>query len=115
MKFCTFGFVSSNTWSTAYVSIQDGFLRIYDSENTCRTQPRNIVTEIYLDEGYYASTIKVKDYSVIEGKVININYIYIEYDNGFWMPSKIIKLGCFDAGDTTAIKAAIDSYKGIQA
>ena len=36
---------------------------------------------------------------------------YIEMDNGFWMPQRLIKVGSFDIGVVQALKASIDRLR----
>jgi len=43
----------SYTWASTFVSIQDGFVRLYDKQDTFRAMPENFVTEIYLGEVLY--------------------------------------------------------------
>lgn len=113
-KFCSMGFVTSNTWSSTYVAVGDGFVRLYDKEETFRTNPENFVQEIYLDDGYGASDIKTKNYSLLQEKELMIHYMYVEVDNGFWAPTRIIKLGSFDARIMEKIRAAVDHFRALK-
>ena len=87
-KFCSLGFITSYNWNQSYLSVSNGFVRLYDSEETFKNQPTNIVQELYLDETTCTSNIKSKDYSRVDGKAIIIHYFYIQVDNGFWMPTR---------------------------
>lgn len=62
-------------------------------------------------QGYGASVVKTKNYSRVEGKDLMIHYLYIEVDNGFWAPTRTIKLGSFDARVVQQIKTAVDAFR----
>lgn len=81
-KFCSFGMVASKSWSDTYLTIIDGVVRLYDSEQTCRVDPRKFVMEIPLGRGHRASTIIKKNYSKDKMQVIDFYCFYLEVDNG---------------------------------
>ena len=95
-KFCTLGTVSSRKWSDTFVCIQDGFLRLYDSEETYRTNPANYVLEIFLDSKHQTSEIKSKDYSKNSFNQAIIHYTYLQIDNGIWAEYRLLKIGSTD-------------------
>ena len=92
-KFCTLGIVSSKKWVDTYLTIQDGFVRLYDSEETYRLNPTNYVLEIFLDTKHQASETKSKDYSLETSKEAIINYMYLQVDNGIFAPYRLLKIG----------------------
>jgi len=110
-KFCSLGFVTSYTWNATFVHISEGFVRLYDKEETFQHTPENFVQEIYLDDDFASSDIKLKDYSRVEGKVVPIYYIYIEVKQGFWAPYRVIKLGAFEREKVEKVKSAIDGFR----
>ncbi len=106
-KFCTYGLVTSKKWSDTYIVIQDGFIRLYDSENTYKSNPANYVLEIFLDNKYKTSPIQYKNYSKDAFKPIMIFYTYIIIENGMFSPSKILKIGSFNRNIIEDIEKAV--------
>eukprot|EP01038_Epipyxis_sp_PR26KG_P008450 gene8450-11428_t len=93
-KFCSMGFVTSQKWFSSYVTILDGIVSIYDSEKSYLSNPQNTVLKIALDHNFRASAIKRKNYSKDPLKIIEFYCFYIEIDNGLFMPTRQIKIGC---------------------
>ena len=106
-KFCTFGVVTSKTWSDTYLIIQDGHIRLYDSEETYRFNPANYVLEVCLDSKHQASETKSKDYSQDSFKQAIINYMYLQVDNGIWAPYRVLKIGAADTSTLDKLRAGI--------
>lgn len=97
IKFCNLGFVTSQKWSSAYVTILDGVVRLYESEEACRDNPEgNSFSEIVLESGFRASTIKKKDYSKNPLQIIYFYCFYIEQDQGVFSALRKLKIGCTD-------------------
>jgi len=96
LKFCNFGLVTSKKWVSAYVTILDGMVRFYESEEACRDSPENSFSEIVLQSGFRASTIKKKDYSQNPLQIIHFYCFYIEQDQGIFSALRKVKIGCTD-------------------
>lgn len=107
IKFCTMGLVSSKKWTDAYIVIQDGYLKLYDSQNTYSSNPANFVLDIFLDKTYTTSPTKSKDYSQRPGNVAIINYMYLEIDNGIFSPYRILKIGAVDTASLDNVRRGI--------
>ena len=95
-KFCNLGFVTSKKWTSVYITILDGVVRVYDSEESCLASPGNSFHEIYLGSGFRASAIKKKDYSQNPTQIINFFCFYIEQDQGLFSALRKLKVGCTD-------------------
>ena len=107
-KFCSFGMVSSKSWSDTYLTIIEGVVRLYDSEDTCRVDPRKFVMEIPLGKSHRASVISKKNYSKDKMHVIDFFCFYIEVDNGIFATSKILKLGSLNEATSKSIADCIN-------
>jgi hypothetical protein len=92
-KFCFFGFVGSKSWDLTYAVVVGHLLRIYDSEETYQTQPENFVYQLELTHSHLSSMIFSKNYSKDPANEIVIHYCYLLRDNGFWGPTKLLKIG----------------------
>ena len=106
-KFCTFGAVSSRKWNDTFITIQDGFLRLYDCEETYRVNPANYVLEIFLDSKHQSSETKSKDYSKNSYNQAVIHYTYLQIDNGIWAAYRLLKIGATDVTILDKIKKCI--------
>ena len=95
-RFCTMGFVSSQKWNDTYMVIQDGYVRLYDSETTYRSNPTNYVLEIFLERKMEASKITAKNYSKNPSKPVELHCFYIEVNNGMWAATRLIKIASSD-------------------
>ena len=102
-KFCSFGMVASKSWSDTYLTIIDGIVRLYDSEETCRVDPRKFVMEIPLGKAHRASAIQKKNYSKDKMQVIDFYCFYLEVDNGIFSATKMIKLGSLSEATAQSI------------
>ena len=102
-KFCSFGMVASKSWSDTYLTIIDGIVRLYDSEETCRVDPRKFVMEIPLGRSHRASAIQKKNYSKDKMQVIDFYCFYLEVDNGIFSATKMIKLGSLSEATAQSI------------
>ena len=111
-KFCSMGLVASKKWTDTYITIQDGYLKLYDSENTYRTNPTNFVMDIHLDKSYTTSTTKSKDYSQRPGNVALINYMYLQIDNGIFSPYRVLKIGAVEAAALDKLRKGVDDATG---
>ncbi len=93
-KFCYFGLVGSKSWDLTFAVIIGQCLRIYDSEETYQLTPEQFVYQLELISlCHLPSMIFTKDYSKDNNHEIFIHYFYILRDNGFWGPTKLIKIG----------------------
>ena len=108
VKFCSMGLVSSKKWTDTYIIIQDGYLKLYDSENTYRTNPANFVLDIHIDNTYTTSPTKSKDYSQRPGSVAIINYMYLQIDNGIFTPYRVLKIGAVDSATLDTLRKGIN-------
>ena len=81
-KFCSFGVVTSRKWTSTYIAIMDGTVKVYDSKETCLQNPLNSVLVISLSKYHRVTPIKVKNYSKDPMKIIDFHCFYIETDNG---------------------------------
>ena len=95
-KFCNFGMVSSKKWISTYLTILDGSVRLYDSQESCVNDPRSFVLEIVLGKNHRASEITRKNYSQDKMQIIDFYCFYIEIDNGIFSSSKLLKIGSLD-------------------
>mmetsp|Transcript_19973 Transcript_19973/g.19282 ORF Transcript_19973/g.19282 Transcript_19973/m.19282 type:complete len:140 (+) Transcript_19973:75-494(+) len=107
-KFCNFGLVTSKKWNSTYVTILDGSLRIYDSQDSCTNNPHSHVLEIILGKNHRASEITKKDYSTDKMKIIEFHCFNVEIDNGIFSATKLIKIGSMDP---RVAKSIADSIK----
>ena len=96
IKLCTLGIVSSKKWVSAYMTVIDGVVKIYDSKESCLANPQNTVLKITLTKSHCLSEIKPKDYSQDRSKIINFYCFYIQIDNGIFAPTRQVKIGCLD-------------------
>ena len=108
VKFCSMGLVSSKKWTDTYIIIQDGYLKLYDSENTYRTNPANFVLDIHIDSTYTTSPMKSKDYSQRPGSIAIINYMYLQIDNGIFTPYRVLKIGAVDSATLETLRKGIN-------
>jgi hypothetical protein len=108
IKFCNMGFVTSRKWTSAYMTIIDGIVRIYDSIETCHANQQNYVLQIALGRKHQASIAKKKNYSMDPTKVIEFFCFYIQLDNGAFLPTRLIKIGSPDPGLVERIIKCID-------
>lgn len=97
-KFCYFGLIGSKKWDLTYVVVVGHCLRIYDSELTYQNSPENFVYQLELTNRHLPSMIFSKNYSKDPTNEIIISYIYILKDNGFWGPTKLLKIGNTNRG-----------------
>lgn len=107
-KFCNFGLVTSRKWTATYVTVLDGILSVYDSQESCIANPHNHVLQIPLTQkGLRTSPIKIKNYSKDPLKIIEFHSIYLEIDNGIFAAERLLKIGCYNAGDAQRLTHAI--------
>lgn len=95
-KFCNFGMVTSKKWVSTYLTILDGSVRLYDSQESCVNNPKSFALEIVLGKNHRASEITRKNYSQDKMKIIDFYCFYVEIDNGIFSPSKLLKIGSLD-------------------
>ena len=106
-KFCSLGVVTSKKWNDTYMIIQDGFIRLYDCEETYKTNPANYVLQVYLDSKHEASETKSKDYSQTPPTQAIIYYMYLQINNGLWTPYKVLKIGAADVVTLEKLRGGI--------
>jgi hypothetical protein len=92
-KFCYFGIVGSKSWDLTYTVLIGHYIRVYDSEETYQKQPDNFAYQLELSPSHIPSMIFSKNYSKDPSNDIIIYYCYILKDNGFWGPTKLLKIG----------------------
>lgn len=92
VKFCNMGFVSSKKWTSAYVTIVDGVVRLYDSKESCLSDPQSSILKIVLTRHHMASEVKRKNYSPDKSHVLELFQFYIEIDNGIFAATRLIKI-----------------------
>ncbi len=96
-KFCTFGFVASDSWDLTYIVISDGLLRLYDSHDTYIANPSNYVYHVGLSRANAVSGINSKQYnSETTNEKYFCHYFYLEVNNGIWSNTRLIKIGGID-------------------
>jgi hypothetical protein len=95
-KFCNFGIVTSKKWNSTYITIIDGRVRLYDTEESCRENPHSHVMEILISKHHKATEIVKKNYSQDKMKIIDFFCFYIEVDNGLFAPTKLLKVGAME-------------------
>mmetsp|Transcript_7790 Transcript_7790/g.6963 ORF Transcript_7790/g.6963 Transcript_7790/m.6963 type:complete len:138 (+) Transcript_7790:87-500(+) len=94
IRFCNMGFVTSKKWSSAYMTILDGIVKFYDSEESCQSNPLSHFLLITLGSKHQASEVKRKNYqSQDKRSVIEFFTFYIQIDNGIFLPTRLIKIG----------------------
>lgn len=96
IKFCSIGIVTSRKWVSAYLTVVDSVVKIYDSKESCLANPQSFVLKIVLDKTHCVSDIKRKNYSQNKLKIIDFYCFYIQIDNGIFSPSRLVKIGCLD-------------------
>ena len=111
-KLCSFGFVVSKKWTSTYITILDGIVKIYDSEESCRSNPLNTVFQIVLSSRHRASEVKKKNYSQDKLKIIEFYCFYIEIDNGIFASTRLLKIGSPDPGIIERLVRCIDLMTG---
>ena len=111
-KFCSMGLVASKKWADTFITIRDGYLKLYDSEDTFRTNPTNFVMEIHLDRSYTTSQTRSKDYSQRPGNVAIINYMYLQIDNGIFSPYRVLKIGSVDTAVLDKLRRGVNDSTG---
>jgi hypothetical protein len=95
-KLCNFGMVTSKKWISTYLTILDGCVRLYDSQQSCVNNPKSFALEITLGKNHRASEITKKNYSQNKMEIIDFYCFYVEIDNGIFSPSKLLKIGSLD-------------------
>ena len=109
MKFCTFGLVTSKKWVAGYITILDGMVRIYDSQESCQSMPSQTILTIPLTSSHRVSEIKIKNYSQDKMKIVEFFCFYIEVDNGIFAPNRLIKIACFTRESCDKLANAVDA------
>jgi hypothetical protein len=112
IKLCNMGFVTSRKWISAYITIIDGIVRIYDSKETCQANAQNSALQIVLGHHHQASVAKRKNYSKDPLKVIEFFTFYIQIDNGALLPLRLVKIGSPDGGLIERMTKAVDINTG---
>ena len=94
VKFLSYGMVASGEWTPAFLVISEGTLRIYESEEAAKANPRETVTEIPLDRSHGSSGWKRK--TVPEGgRRYSCDYygFYITKESPWFGRVRELKLG----------------------
>ena len=107
VKFCSMGFVTSTKWTSVFLVIADGNIRIYDCEKTYMTAPLSFAEEIHLDRFHTCSAVKRKAYSQNGGRPVDFFCFYIEIDNGALMPTRILKIACLDHDEALRVNDCV--------
>jgi hypothetical protein len=111
-KFCSMGFVTSNKWFPGYLTVLDGIVRLYASEQACQLNPQDCVLQIQIKKNHHCSALKIKNYSKDPMKIIDFHCFYIEVDNGIFMPTRELKIGCLDPVVAEDIRRAVHLSTG---
>jgi len=106
-KFCAFGIVTSRKWVDTFIVIQDSFVRLYDSEDTYRSNPANYALEIFLDSKHCCSATKSKDYSHNSYTPAIIHCMYLQISNGMWAPTKLLKIGASEIATLDKLRKVV--------
>jgi hypothetical protein len=106
-KFCNFGMVTSKKWVSTYLTILDGKVRLYDSQESCVNNQNSFVLEIILSKKHRASEMSKKNYSQDKMQIIDFYCFYIETDNGIFSPTKLLKIGSLDQSVAKSIADCI--------
>ena len=109
-KLCNMGFVTSKKWTSAYMTILDGIVKIYDSKESCEANPINPVMQIVLGSRHQASEVKKKNYSQDNLKIIEFFCFYVQTDNGMFGPTRLLKIGSPDPGTIERLVKCIDIH-----
>ena len=106
MKLCTFGFVSSKKWYSVYLVIDNFYVRIFESREAYHSTSPVEITNIRVDKYTHTSPVNPKTYN-------NITFytFYIQYDNGAFMPTKLLKIGCVTRPQAEMIKDGVRFYR----
>lgn len=107
-KFCSMGFVTSQKWFSAYITVLDGLLCLYDSEDSFNASPYNHIVRILITRDHTVTTIKMKQYAVDPTKPITFFCFYLMKKNVIGSSSKELKIGCVDLPRAEAICRAIE-------
>lgn len=95
-KFCSMGFVSSAKWFSGYIVIQNGYLKLYDHEDTEKYSAKTTVLEIPLDRQHRCSAWKRKNYKQGAGVPMDFFSFYIMVDNEWLGTIRELKIGSHD-------------------
>ncbi len=110
MKFCAMGMVTSTTWTSGYVTLLDGVMKVYDSKETCERQPNEYILRIGLEKGHYASPIVQTWISQdFAAGGANFHAFYLMKDYGVMVPLKQIKLCCSHKETAERLARVIDA------
>jgi hypothetical protein len=110
VKFCNYGFVTSRKWTQVYLTLLDGIVRIYDSEDSCTANPQSYVMQIVMGRHHEASEYKTKNYSKDPTKVIDFYCFYIQVDNGVLAATRQLKVASADPGFIERLVKCIDLH-----
>lgn len=108
IKFCSMGLVTSSKWSTVWITLGDGILRVYDSEDSCSANAQSYVLQILLGKRHRASEVKTKNYSDNPLRVIDFFCFYIQLDNGIFQPTRQLKVASTDPKLVENFVASVD-------
>ena len=106
-KFWTLGLVTSRKWNSTYINVSYGRLNLYDSRESCISNPHTTVLSISLGKNHRVSEIKRKNYSKDNMKVIDFFCFYVEIDNGIFDVTRVLKIGCVNELQARAIANCI--------
>jgi hypothetical protein len=91
-KFCDMGFVTSKKYTSVFITILDGVFRLYASKEACTANSQDTLMRIPLTRHHEASAPKRKNYAPDRSKVLELFEIYIQINNGIFMPTRLIKI-----------------------
>lgn len=106
IKLCSFGFVASKKWYSVYLVIENFNVRIYESREAYHSSNAIEIMDIRVDKYTHTSPINPKSY-----KNIIFYTFYIQYDNGAFMPTKLLKIGCVTRPQAEMIKDGVRFYR----
>lgn len=110
-NFINYCYISSISCS-CYITIVDGIVRIYDTEEICQSNPLSYAFQVVLGSKHQASQAKRKNYSTDPLKVLELYCFYIEIDNGIFASTRLVKIGSPDPALIERLIKCIDYHVG---
>ncbi len=95
VKTCSMGIVAQQTWTKAFLVIDNGQFRVYLSEHSANTTPDETIFECPLDKDHKASAWKRKEYSEVTNQKKDFFCFYLQQAGMLGM-SKLLKIGLED-------------------
>ena len=86
------GFVTSKKYTSGFITILDGLFRLYASKEACTANSQDFLLRIPLTRHHQTSSPKRKNWAPDRSSVLELFEIYIQEDNGMFMPTRQIKI-----------------------